>query len=353
MSPRRFSPLYLLTGLAILSALMVACLFVGVSLSVSAGQSGGQLSFSLGETYDALQLYLAGEETTTGFIILNLRLPRLILGLLAGSGLAICGAIFQSLLKNPLATPYTLGMASGGTLGASIAFLAIPILPAWIGGFSVQLFALAGTLIVLGILLIIAKTTRFDLSVTLILSGVMIGTFCSAGVMMLRYLADPHLLIQIDRWTMGGLTAPGWEPIQRLLPVWAVSLVILLLQALPLNALAQGDELAQGRGVSLRRLYLLSLLGSSLMIGFIISITGPIGFVGLLVPHTIRMVVGEDHRLVLPFSVMVGGIFLVICDMVGRALMAPAEIPVGVLTALIGAPVFLAILMKHYYLARE
>jgi iron complex transport system permease protein len=271
------------------------------------------------------------------FIAWQLRLPRLLLALGAGSGLAACGLLLQVLLRNPLASPYTLGVGSASALGAALVMILAPQFSmgagAWVG-------ALAATALVL------ALRRRAGLSSdALILSGIAIALCCAAGVLLLHYLADRATSAAMLRWTMGGLASVGLsEGLLGLLPsliglVWLVS-------TLPqLNLLQFGDDWAQTRGVAVERLKVVILVVVALWTGSIVAQCGPISFVGLIAPHMARRVLGDDLRKTAPASMLVGAGLLAICDAAARIIMAPAELPVGVLTALLGGPAFLALLL--------
>lgn len=283
-------------------------------------------------------------------ILINLRLPRILLALLAGAGLALAGVVFQALLRNVLATPYTLGVDSGGALGAvSAIFLAGPW--PWIafrlGPFShVQVLAFAGSSLAIALIYLLARGRGNLTTLELLLAGVTLGTMFSALILAVRYFASPNLLVNMDRWTMGGLDVVGYYELGGMLPFYLPGMALLLAQARGLDQLAFGAELAQGRGVNVGRLRQMAFLGASLVTAAIVSISGPIGFVGLIVPHAVRRLTGPDHRLLMPCAMLGGGGFLVLCDMLARTIIAPTELPVGILTSLLGGPFFLYLLFQ-------
>jgi iron complex transport system permease protein len=286
---------------------------------------------------------LRGEPTASA-IFWQLRLPRVLLALLAGAGLAVSGLGFQTLFRNDLAEPYTLGVATGAALGAvlglrleeSMALLGLPIvaLASFTG-------ALAATALVVGLAL-----RRQDTAVsTLLLAGIAVSLSCSAIILFLQYLADSTQTFRMVRWMMGGLSVVGYREVLWVLPWVLGGAAVLLFLRWDLNLLLMGEELAASRGVDLGRLRLKVLLAVSLMIGALVAVAGPIGFVGLMVPHILRRWVGYDHLFLAPACVLGGGAFLVLCDLAARTIMAPAELPVGVLTALLGGPFFLWLLV--------
>jgi iron complex transport system permease protein len=283
---------------------------------------------------------LAGDGTT-GAIFWQLRLPRVLLAVLAGGVLAVSGVAFQSLFRNPLAEPYTLGVAGGAALGAVLALQLV----GGAGFFAVAAAAFAGALAVSAIILGLASTRHGLETGTLLLAGIAISLSCSALILFVQYLADFTRTFRMVRWMMGGLAVVGYSELLWLLP-WAVLAVgMVLAHRWELNLLLTGEELAASRGVDLMRLRLLVLGATSLAVGALVAVAGPIGFVGLIVPHILRRWVGHDHLHLVPACLFGGGAFLAICDLGARTVMAPAELPVGVLTALLGGPFFLWLLV--------
>ncbi|MBN1422492.1 MAG: iron ABC transporter permease [Planctomycetes bacterium] len=275
------------------------------------------------------------------------RVPRVMLAGLAGGALALAGAVFQALLRNPLATPYTLGVSSGCALGATIAISAGALQIRWWVLSSVELFALAGGLADVLIVYLLARR-RGHLSMgTLLLAGVTLGLISSASILLVRYLADPRMLVVMDRWLMGGIAATGYREVAAVLPLLAPGAALLLAQARKYDQLAFGDEVAAGRGVDVVRLQRLSFFGGSLVTASVVAAVGPIGFVGLIVPHAVRGILGPDHRLLLPAATLAGAAFLIACDTLARTMLAPTELPVGIITALLGGPFFLWVLVRN------
>jgi iron complex transport system permease protein len=286
-----------------------------------------------------------GSESLGGPDILRLRLPRVILGLLAGGGLALAGAAFQVILRNPLAEPFTLGVTGGSAVGAVLA-LSVPALAFSVGPFStVQVLSLIGAAFSLGLIYRLAKRPHGISMNTLLLAGVTVSILSAGAIMFIRYLANPYALMSMNRWLMGGLDVIGYRDLAALLPFYLPGLVLLLLQAPALNQLSLGEEMAAGHGVEVAMVQRWSFLGGGLLTAAIVSLTGPIGFVGLIVPHAVRRLSGFDQRVVLPASFLLGGAFLAACDTAARTLLAPLELPVGVVTALIGGPLFIRILL--------
>jgi len=288
-----------------------------------------------------------GSEKTTATIFWDLRLPRVVLGFLAGGTLALVGASLQVILRNPLATPYTLGVTGGGALGAVVA-ISVPGLVLTAGPLStVQVFSLAGCALTLSLIYALARRPQGISMATLLLAGVTIGILCGALILLVRFLADPNLLVAMDRWVMGALGVVGYRELAALAPFLLPGLGLLALQTPSLNHLSLGEEMAAGHGVDVAAVHREVFFGAGLATAAVVSITGPIGFVGLIVPHAVRRLSGFDHRVVLPASFLLGGAFLVACDAVARTVLAPSEMPVGIITALVGGPIFIRILLKR------
>jgi len=283
-------------------------------------------------------------EPTAAAIFWQLRLPRVLLALLAGAGLAVSGLGFQTLFRNELAEPYTLGVASGAALGAVLA-LRLEESAALIGLPVVALASFAGSLGATALVVGLALRRRDSATSTLLLAGIAVSLSCSAIILFLQYLSDSTQTFRMVRWMMGGLSVVGYGEVLWVLPWVLGGAVLMLVLRWDLNLLLLGEELAASRGVDLGRLRLKVLLATSLMIGALVAVAGPIGFVGLMVPHILRRWVGHDHLYLAPACVLGGGAFLVLCDLAARTIMAPAELPVGVLTALLGGPFFLWLLI--------
>jgi iron complex transport system permease protein len=312
------------------AALGVACLF------------WGQAQLAPGRV--AAALFGAGASAQEANIILMQRLPRVVLGLLAGGALAMTGAVFQAMLRNPLATPHTLGVSAGGALGAVVAISAGLAGPA-LGPFTpVQLFALGGALVNVAVIYLLARREAFS-PLKLLLAGVTLGLICSALIMFVRFVSEPTKLVMVDRWLMGGLDVHGFRSAAAVLPLLLPAGALLLTEAAALNQLALGEELAAGRGVEVAAVQVEAFVAGSVLTAAVVSVAGPIGFVGLIVPHALRGVFGPDHRLLLPLSFFGGGAFLAAADTVARSAFAPSELPVGVLTAMLGGPFFLILLL--------
>jgi iron complex transport system permease protein len=303
----------------------------------------GTTTISLGRVFDRS---IAWDANVDAQIFYVARLPRVLAGALVGSTLAAAGVILQALLRNPLATPFTLGVSAGASLGAMLA-VTLKLEFGVLGVSSIPLASFAGSLIATGIVYALAASQRKGLSTNvLLLAGVTLNAFFSALILFVQYVADFTEALRALRWMMGGLDVAGYAPIVAALPFTIVSFIVFAVMARTLNLLSAGAEAAASRGVEVIRDQRLAFLSASLATGAAVSLGGPIGFIGIIVPHLVRLLVGADHRIVLPASALFGAAFLVLCDLASRTVMAPLEIPVGVVTALIGGPFFLWLLVK-------
>jgi iron complex transport system permease protein len=283
-------------------------------------------------------------DSTARLILVDLRLPRALLALLAGGALAVSGLSFQTLFRNPLAEPYTLGVAGGAALGAVLALQ-------FSDGGSVLGFSLTAVASFVGAgcaaALIVGLARRGLGTGSLLLAGVALALSCSAVILFIQYIADFTRSFRMVRWMMGGLSVVGYREVLWVTPWVLGGSVGLWLLRSELNQMLTGEELAASRGVEVDRLRMLALGLASLMVGALVAVTGPIGFVGLIVPHLMRRVVGQDHLVLVPACLLGGGAFLTLADVVARRVMAPAELPVGILTALLGGPFFLWLLARR------
>jgi len=279
------------------------------------------------------------------FVFWQLRLPRTILAFFVGSSLALGGLIFQNIFKNSLATPYTLGVSSGaaaGTVAALKLNLALSLFGinlTFIAGFIGGIFSI---FLILGI----ARVTRSYSVYTILMSGVAINFFFSAFILLLQYMVDITQTLSVLRWLMGSISVSGYREILILAPVWIFFVASALLLNKELVLVSGGESFAETRGLDVKRFRVLLFVIVSLVIGIVVSLTGPIGFIGLIVPHMARQMVRDDFRLLTVLTVIGGGILLALADLLARVIIPPAEIPVGVITSFLGAPFFLFILIS-------
>ena len=279
-------------------------------------------------------------------IFFSVRLSRVLLAVLAGAAMACAGVIFQAVLRNPLACPFTLGVAGGSSFGAVLAILLGFDIS--VGGFStITLFAFAGALLSIGLVYALASILRSYAAVTLLLAGIAISYFFNALVLLSYYVADFTQAYSMMHWLIGSLDVIDFGSIEKLSVLMGIGFLILLSFSRELNLLSAGEELAKAKGVSTVWVIVISIMTASLMTSAVVALTGPIAFVGLIIPHIYRIWIGNDHRFLLPCSALGGAAFLTLCDTVARSFFGPTEVPVGVFTALIGVPVLLWLLFHR------
>jgi iron complex transport system permease protein len=314
--------------------LLLSCVLVGVTL------------LSLWVGYQRLDLAALASDERARMVFFQLRLPRVLMAGIVGASLASVGAAMQAMFRNPLAEPLTLGVSGGGALGASIAIafgmgarlagLPVVFVAAFLG-------AGAAVLVVYRL----ARTGTTVLPGALLLAGVVMNTIAAAGVIIIQYFADYSRALQILRWTIGSLDVVGFELVWRMLLFLVPGWVVLFAMARDLHLLAVDEETAASLGVNVRRSERLVYAAASLIVGVTVAVGGTIGFVGLIVPHAVRLLFGEDVRLVLPCSFVLGAAFLMLADAVARTVLGAGELPVGAITAIAGGPVFLLLLRRQ------
>ena len=294
----------------------------------------------------ALDFSVPFDDNVDAQIFFVARLPRTLAGAVVGALLASAGVIFQGLLRNPLATPFTLGVSSGAALGAMIA-ITFGWSFSWVGLPAAAAASFAGSLAAVAIVYALARVRHRGMSTNvLLLAGVTLNAFFSALILFVQYFADYAETFRILRWLMGDLDISSYQPIITAAPLMAVALAVFGWLARPLNLLSLGPDSAETHGIDVARSQRVAFASASLATGAAVSVGGPIGFIGIVIPHLVRLIVGSDHRLVLPASTLFGAAFLVICDVLARTIMAPVELPVGVITAIIGGPFFLWLLVR-------
>jgi iron complex transport system permease protein len=280
------------------------------------------------------------------------RMPRVLTAAVVGGTLAAAGVVMQALLRNPLATPFTLGVSAGAALGAIlvITFVSTDISAGFfaISGGAIPLASLAGALVAALIVYALATRPGRAMSTTvLLLAGVTLNAFFSALILFVQYSADFTQTYRTVRWLMGDLDVGSFAPILAAMPLILVALAIFATLPRSLNLLSVGNDIAATRGVDVGRTQRLAFFSASLATSAAVSLAGPIGFIGIVVPHLVRLMVGVDHRVVLPASVLFGAAFLIGCDLIARTVLAPVEVPVGVVTAILGGPFFLWLLVRR------
>ena len=312
---------------AVLLLLMLAATMIGI------------VGFSPASVVDNLWRGISGEGADV--IFWNLRLPRIVLCVLIGAVLSVSGGTYQAVFRNPLTDPDVLGISSGASLGAAVAIL----LGLEGSFFGVGLLALATALLTVVLIYKIASLGNRMHTATLLLTGVCF-TFLATAIVSFLMVINQDKMDRIIFWTMGSFSTVAWSDVLILLPVAVLGIAVVLFHSRDLNLLLVGSETAKSLGVEVKRVKKILLFCTTLMVAFAVSACGVIGFVGLVVPHCVRLVVGSDNRLIIPYSVVAGGIFLLLCDTLARTVLMPSEIPVGSVTALVGAPMFIYLLYK-------
>jgi iron complex transport system permease protein len=280
------------------------------------------------------------------FILREIRIPRVALAFLAGASLALCGMAFQSMFRNPLATPFTLGVSSGASLGALIA-LRLGLTTAVLGVSMVTVGAFLGALMAISLVYGLTRMRGGFSTSTMLLAGVAVSFFFSSLILFIQYTADIYDSFRLMRWLMGGIaSATGYSAVVSALLFAIPGGLVVFYCTHELNLLATGDDIAASRGVDVRKTKVILFVATSLTVGGVVAQCGPIAFVGMMAPHICRILIGPDHRYLAPATCLFGGAFLAACDTFARIALAPAELPVGVVTAFLGGPFFLWLLMR-------
>lgn len=316
----------------LLSVLLAGAMYLGISI----GSTGSNFG-------DSMQLLLTDKSTdsVTEAIIRQIRLPRVMLAALVGAALSLGGLVFQALLRNPLAEPYILGISGGSAIGAIFGIIL---------GFSyfpgVSIMAFTGSLATLILLLVMSSGQTLLKKDSLLLSGVMVNAFCSAVIMFLVSMTRDARLHNIIFWLMGDLSTADTGQVGILAAVLLPCFILLFWLSNIMNLLLMGRDMAQTMGVNIKVVTITLLITTSLMVSAIVSYCGLIGFVGLVIPHLFRIILGSDHRILVPACVLGGGAYMVVCDLLAKILPSQGEMPAGVITALIGAPLFIYLLKR-------
>lgn len=333
--------------------LLVGALVVTIVIGLSIGPSG--TGFDMVLSY--LGTWVGGEAIAARDLIIieSIRLPRVVMGILVGASLAVSGAIMQGLFRNPLADPGIVGVSSGAGLGAVTVIvlgtgaLAPVIQP--LGIYAVPLAAFGGALLTTTLLYKLATRSGQTSIATLLLGGIALAAFAGAATGILVYLADDAQLRDLTFWGLGSLAGATWSKCIAVAPIVIAALATAPLLARGLNALALGEAAAHHAGISVQIFKRISIVAVAAATGAAVAASGGIGFVGVVVPHLLRLFMGPDNRTLLPASALLGAALLLLCDAISRTIVAPAELPIGVVTALVGAPFFLWILMSRRGLA--
>ncbi len=324
---------------------------VGLIIIIMLATSIGSVDVPLGTTASILADKLPFVDIpqtwsdTSATIVLDIRLPRIILAGLVGAALAIAGATYQGLFRNPLADPYLIGVAQGASLGAVIGFL-LPTTLNLTGIGVIPMFAFTGAIVSTIIVYLLARRGKTLPVTTLILAGVALSALLSSIVSYLVIFSGTKLH-SIVFWLMGSFAGAEWSEVLVVLPYVVIGTAVIIIFARLLNVMQLDEEQAQQLGVNVERYKLILLASATLITAASVSFVGTIGFVGIIIPHIVRLIWGADHRYLLPLAILTGAIFMIVTDLIARTVMAPTEIPIGVITAVCGAPFFLYLLRRR------
>lgn len=305
---------------------------------------------SIGAWYDSISFCIpAPSNPQAELIVVGFRLPRIFLAILTGVSLAVAGAVMQGLLRNPLVSPFTLGLSSAASFGAALAIVMGPgvLVSYFLLSYDMWIVVFAFLFGWLSMLLVYwISRSRGTTQSTLILAGVVIGYLFTAGVMALKYITNNEKLRELMVWLMGGMWGASWNAVLLLIPLVIICFILLERMAWDLNALSAGDDVAKNLGINVERLRLSGLMISTFAASCCLAFTGIIGFIGLMGPHICRMIIGSDHRYLIPCAGLMGAAILLISDTVARTIMSPVEIPVGIIMYAIGGVFFLFLIMR-------
>jgi iron complex transport system permease protein len=332
------------------SLFLIGCVLLAVLIIGAANLGVARISFweIIKIIFNRIPLLSRGTppdqtDQTAQIIIISLRLPRILLAGLLGAGLAVAGVVFQGIFKNPMADPYVLGISSGAALGASCAMV-LGLETAWVGFGWLTIAAFGGGLLTVVLVYRIAQSGGKVRDVTLLLAGVALNFLLTAVISLIMTFRREQLE-RIVMWTMGSVATANWREVGLVLPVVLLSLAAISLFARDLNVLLTGDDSAQSLGIEVAKMKKTLLVVSTLLVAALVAVSGVIGFVGLIVPHMIRLLFGPDHRIVIPFAALWGAFLLIGCDTLARTVVQPSEIPLGVITAIFGVPFFLYLIV--------
>ncbi|RKY85184.1 iron ABC transporter permease [candidate division KSB1 bacterium] len=325
-------------------SLTIICLALGLILSIIFALSIGPVDIPMTTVFKILFLFPQSWPDNYGIIVMKVRLPRILLCALVGSALAVAGCAMQGLFKNPMASPYILGISSGAAFGASLSIvLGISL---GTGVFAVPYMAFIFALITIFLVYNLAKVEGRVHMETLLLAGIAVGTFFAAQVSLMEYIAGEELR-SIVFWLMGGFWASSWDKVAIAFPLTLLGIGAMMFFSRDLNIILMGEDHALDLGINVESVKKIILIFASLVTAAAVSVSGTIGFVGLIIPHIMRIIVGPDHRILIPSSCLVGAMFLIWTDTLARTIIQPTELPVGIITASFGAPFFLYLLRKR------
>lgn len=332
------------------SVILLIILFLSIGFAVTMGS----VDISIKEVYEVIlyKLFNIGDSSIgTGAVadvVWLIRMPRIVLAIAVGAGLSVVGIVMQAIVKNPLADPYILGVSSGASLGATLAV--VLGIGSVFGSNSLGVMGFIGAFGVSILVLMISNIGGRSNSIKLLLSGMALSSVCSSFSSFLVYISDDSQKLKtITFWLMGSLAGAKWNEIVIILPVIILGTIFFITQYRTLNLMLLGDEVSITLGTDLHKFRIIYLLITSLMIGLLVYVSGMIGFVGLIIPHVVRIIFGTDHKKIIPIAALVGSIILIWADVISRILIKGTEIPIGIVISIIGAPLFVWLMIKKNY----
>ncbi|WP_282935189.1 iron ABC transporter permease [Paenibacillus sp. RC67] len=342
--------IFIITTISLIAALVCS---VGIALSI------GQVSVPFSDSLRIVVYQMSGissgslNEQSLAIhtdIVWSIRFPRVLLAMLIGAGLALCGTVMQASVQNPLADPYILGISSGASLGATFSIMIGFGTAGIIGSMGTAFWAFLGALGAATLVLVVANLSGKMSSIKLVLAGTVIHALCSAFSSFIVFFAkDAEGIRSVTFWTMGSLASAKWDKLMLLAIVIVFAAVFFLFQARIMNTMLTGEETAVTLGINLNAYRRFYMVICSILTGFMVAECGIIGFVGLIIPHIVRSMVGSDHRRLLPVSILLGAMFMIWTDVLSRSIIPNSELPIGIVTALLGAPMFMYMVMKKNY----
>lgn len=332
------------------SVILLIILFLSIGFAVTMGS----VDISIKEVYEVIlyKLFNIGDSTIgTGAVadvVWLIRMPRIVLAIAVGAGLSVVGIVMQAIVKNPLADPYILGVSSGASLGATLAV--VLGIGSVFGSNSLGIMGFIGAFGVSILVLMISNIGGRSNSIKLLLAGMALSSVCSSFSSFLVYISDDSQKLKtITFWLMGSLAGAKWNEIIIILPVIILGTIFFITQYRTLNLMLLGDEVSITLGTDLHRFRIIYLVITALMIGLLVYVSGMIGFVGLIIPHIVRIIFGTDHKKIIPIAALVGSIILIWADVISRILIKGTEIPIGIVISIIGAPLFVWLMIKKNY----
>lgn len=330
---------------AALFALLLIAVVLGISIGAVAIAPSEVVKILLSQIPGMGRILLPDWLPEHNIIIVTMRLPRVLLAALVGAGLSLAGATFQGLFRNPMADPYVIGVSSGAALGA-VSSIILQSIWHFTVAYAIPVFAFVFALLTIGVVYSLARVGGKVPVMTLLLAGIAVNSLLTALVSLVQFFSGDQLH-QVVFWLMGSFSGRGWDYVNMFIPYGSIGAGLVFIYARELNAMLLGQESAQHLGIEVEKVKRRLLVAAAILTGACVSVSGLIGFVGLVIPHVVRLVFGPDHRTLLPAVALIGAIFLLLADILSRVVIVPGELPVGIVTALVGGPFFIFLLRRQ------